>query len=231
MKEITFCPMSAETETIPPPKPAYHYIPEWYKNIKAFNDDEKKPTLENGFITNRTLKSCMPFLDSLKCGYIQEAWTDIIITFKDESFSYHYSVGPEPMSYRDTVSVNLPSVFAPFEFIWRLYWAPKLDDGYSALITQPFNRFDLPFVNTSGIIDADKFFHTTGNYPFYVYKDTEIFIPQGTPLYQIIPIKRDNWKSDIEDFDEKRSKKRAADAQRMFTGTYKKLFYQKKSYT
>jgi hypothetical protein len=31
----------------------------------------------------------------------------------------------------------------------------KLPEGYSAIFTQPFNRFDLPFMSSTGIMDLD----------------------------------------------------------------------------
>lgn len=233
MKEITFYPSSKITEiSVPHPKPASSYIPEWYKQIKKFYGEENKPVFQDGAIINKTIKNCTPFMDSLTSGYIQESWCDITISFTDNGyFDYNYSCGPDPLSYRDRVSLNIPDHFIQNEFTWQVHWAPKLESGYSALITHPFNRFDLPFVNTSGIIDSDKFFHEIpGNYPFYFYKNKEIFIPCGTPLYQIIPIKRDNWKSSAQEFNEIETLKRKTQTRRFFQGSYKKFFHEKKSY-
>lgn len=236
VKSIKFYPSSIITESsVPPPRPASEYLPEWYKNIKTFSGTghKNKPQYADGKVINKTVKTCYPFWDALTSGYIQESWCDIRINFENDIFFYDYSVGPEPLSHRSKVSINLSESFMPYEFIWQVHWVPKLDYGYSALITHPFNRLDLPFLNTSGIIDSDKFFHSSpGNYPFYLYKTSknEIFIPSGTPLYQIIPIKRDSWRSNPEEFNEKEYLKRSAESQRSFIGTYKKFFHQKKVY-
>ena len=39
------------------PKPASHFVPDWYKEVKHSLDEH-------------TVKGCMPFLDSLTAGYI-----------------------------------------------------------------------------------------------------------------------------------------------------------------
>ena len=56
------------------------------------------------------------------------------------------------------------------------------------------NNFSLPFVSTSGIINNDKVFQP-GSIPFFIRKGFNGIIPKGTPIIQIIPFKRNNWKS------------------------------------
>lgn len=235
MKRVDFYPSSEITEIcVKCPKPASQYIPEWYKNLKSFSgeSDKNKPLFENGNVINKTVKTCYPFFDALTSGYIQESWCDIRIYFENETFYYDYSTGPDPISHRNNVSIKISTAFRPFEFVWKVPWVPKLENGYSMFITNPLNRFDLPFQNTSGIIDSDKFFHARGNYPFYFYNspNKEIFIPQGTPLYQMIPIKRDSWKHNVKKYSQKEFIKRDYEITKFFIGSYKKLFYVKKTY-
>jgi hypothetical protein len=61
----------------------------------------------------------------------------------------------------------------------------------------PMNRFDLPFLNTTGIVDNDKV-HLSGTFPFFVVDGYEGTIKAGTPYMQIIPFKREDWESEIE---------------------------------
>ena len=110
-------------------------------------------------------------------------------------------------------------------------WIPKLPDGYSLLITHPHNRLDLPFTTLSGIIDADKFHHVGfGQYPFYIDHNFEGVIPLGTPMFQMIPFKRDEWKSILKDYDPIEQKKRSYISLREFWNVYKNYFWQKKKY-
>jgi hypothetical protein len=43
-------------------------------------------------------------------------------------------------------------------------------------------------------MDADKF-STSGNIPFFIREDFEGMVPAGTPFAQLIPVKRESWKS------------------------------------
>jgi hypothetical protein len=89
----------------------------------------------------------------------------------------------------------------------------------------------LPFHTLSGVIDSDSFFHTSGgNVPFYVHKGFEGIIPVGTPMYQIIPIKRDSWTSSNKDFNFEDNYIRNYALGKFFNGGYKNKFWNKKDY-
>jgi hypothetical protein len=81
-------------------------------------------------------------------------------------------------------------------FAWWADWAVELPEGYSALYTQPFNRFELPFLTTSGIVDNDKV-NLPGTMPFFIIKGFTGIIAAGTPYAQILPFKRENWVSEL----------------------------------
>jgi hypothetical protein len=81
-------------------------------------------------------------------------------------------------------------------FAWFSDWGLELPEGYSALFMNPMNRFDLPFINTTGIVDSDKV-HLLGTFPFFILKDWEGTIPAGTPYMQILPFKREDWDHEI----------------------------------
>ena len=80
-------------------------------------------------------------------------------------------------------------------FHWWPNWGIELPKGYSALVTSPLNRFDLPFLTVAGIIDSDKY-TMPGLMPFFLKEGFSGLIPKGTPYAQIIPIKREDWTSE-----------------------------------
>ena len=82
-------------------------------------------------------------------------------------------------------------------FAWWADWAVELPDGYSALYTHPLNRFELPFLTTSGVVDNDKV-HLPGTMPFFLLKGVRGILPAGTPYAQIIPFKREHWESEVD---------------------------------
>jgi hypothetical protein len=61
----------------------------------------------------------------------------------------------------------------------------------------PMNRFDLPFLNTTGIVDSDKV-HLLGSFPFFIVDGWEGLIQAGTPYLQVLPFKREDWEHRID---------------------------------
>ncbi len=232
--KIEFVPSGKEAELlVPSPKPAKAYIPDWYKKIRptdgiAMNHQDH---MKEDF---GAIKRCMPFFDALNQGYIQETWTEIYIkNNEDGHLAYAFPSGPNIVEMRKP-SLEIPEMFYPFEFAWKIHWMPKLPKGWSALITSPNNRFDLPFRATTGIVDSDLFYGMSagqgGNYPFYLNKGFEGIIPVGTPMYQIIPFKRENWKSTQLKYDEEDAIKKHTNIRRHFVSGYKKEYWQKKTF-
>jgi hypothetical protein len=229
MKKIEFYPSSTfADQVVPPPKPAKSYIPDWYKSLRAIDGP---PIFQNGLIKNLTVKSCMPYLDAMTSGYIQETWCDIHISVDNGEVSFNYPHGPEIIRIRKEIGRKIPDRFHQIEFTWVMPWYPRVDNGYSCLFVSPLNNSFLPFVNTAGIIDSDSFYtNNPGNYPFYIYKDFSGIIPCGTPMYQIIPIKRDSWQSSQKEYDHKKVTETGYQIRKIFSGGYKKFFHKKKSY-
>lgn len=235
--KIEFNPVSKLSElTVPCPKPAKEYIPEWYKNIKAFHTE--KPEFNDLGRSNRTVKMCVPFYDSFSSGYIQESWQDISIELnaKDDgtyNLSYHYPTDPPIMSLRQNSSqINIDNSYYPLDLVWHPQWTPKLPKGYSALIISPLNRHDLPFYTLSGIVDFDSHFQSESgsNLPFLLKSNFTGIIKKGTPLYQIIPFKRERWNSIKNIFNEEENIKEVQKMRQYFWGAYKKIHWSKKEY-
>ena len=229
--KIKFIPASKDVETfVPKPKPSKLYVPEWYKKTKNFSEKDIKIS-KDGSVDNSVLKMCQPFLDSMISGYIQETWCDIKIEVKENEVNFFYSYGPQIIDVRKNLSFYPGEEFYPIEFNWFIPWMPRMPKGYSAMFTNALNRNDLSFKSLDGIIDSDKYFHTSfGKYPFFLKKGFDGIIPSGTPMYQIVPIKRETWESETEPYDDILNKKRVYLTRKNFFGNYKKNFWQKKNY-
>jgi hypothetical protein len=235
---IKFNPVSKLVEDIVPvPKPARNYLPEWYKNIPAFENNDASLNLDG--TANRTVKMCMPFLDSMTSGYIQETWQDIEIELTKVSDSqmsvkYIYKTEPDIMGARQKTSGIVQSgEFYPIEFTFHPAWTPELPPGWSMLYVHPLNRLDLPFQVLSGIVDSDSFTHSEAkaNIPFYIKKSFSGVIPKGTPLVQMIPIKREEWHSSVQAYNEELQFEQTATMRQQAWGGYKKAFWKKKKYS
>jgi|LakMenE18May11ns_1017448.scaffolds.fasta_scaffold9615916_2 hypothetical protein len=233
INKITFIPTKKEVELmVDPPKPAKLCIPKWFKDIPAVN--EKNVEISFNGMPDTNLKNCMPFFDSLVSGYIQETWSDIVVQKdKDGDITYNQSssMSPTIMNHREKTHMPIANSFYDFEFVWNQVWIPKLPDGYSYLFLNPLNRVDLPFYTSSAIVDADKVnYSTQGSIPFYIKKDFVGIIPKGTPMYQMIPFKRQSWAMSLEEYDEELTVKGVSKLRSKFVGYYKDNYWSKKEY-
>lgn len=229
--KIEFVPTDEQTESfVSPPIPAKDVLAEWYKKMPRFHGGQ--PKIINGAVENNSIKACYPFYDAMASGYIQKTWCDIHISFDGSSARYNFSCGPEIIGIRDSVNIKLSDDYWPIEFVWKVRWSIKTPPGWGYMMVSPSNRFDLPFHSPSGIVDSDVFNYVeAGDYPFYIKKSfNDFIIPEGTPMYQIIPFKRENWKSKTLKLDENKIKKNTFQLKKNFIGGYKKFFYQKKIY-
>ena len=184
------------------PQPTKNLVPDWFKTANKYeiNNNTGNPWIntEGGFV--RSFKSCPGLLDIFITGYMYV--TPCNITFsknidgqtvvKTESGFEDFVGSRAPMN-----EFEVPHGYSKEHFHWYPNWAPQVPDGYSILYLSPINRFDLPFITVSAIIDNDKM-NTPGLMPFFLKDNFEGMIPKGTPYMQLIPYKREEWKMDSE---------------------------------
>ena len=217
-------------EHSPTPVPAKNLIPEWYKETKNIKPDSAENAMK------KNVKDCMPFLDTLMSGYIWTLPTDVYIErVPGKEAEPRITRNPE-ISFIDTRSalqsgkMSVPDGCYDTHFVWKHPLHIKTPSGYSLLVTHPLNRHDLPFVSLSGIVDSDRTTWRPGNYPFFIKKNFEGLIPKGTPVLQIIPIKRDNWVSEDDKHLLDSWSKDSYEVSSILRGWYKKSYWQRKSY-
>jgi hypothetical protein len=189
----TYAPTEQINRVIPPPTPASRAVPEWYKKIPRYKNDES--TKRN----NMTVKPCVPYLDAMTAGYVLTTWCDIEVKQFDDNGELKPGVRWDseirPLEDRSiTTSTGLQRLngYSDWVFSWNVPWGIKTPEGYSSLITHPLNRPDLPFITFSGLVDSDSF-AVPGNALFCISTGFEGIIPKGTPFLQVIPIKRHEW--------------------------------------
>lgn len=213
-------------------RPAKQYIPEWYKSIKGYNNNNLVFNSEN--LPDKNVKSCIPFLDSLTSGYMIELWCDVHVRIGDSDGRHFITWGmaePSPVQSREDAKnpIPIPIGCEPSHYIWQIPYSIKTPPGYSFLATHPLNRHDLPFISLSGIVDAEKTVGP-GNYPFFLKKDFEGIIEKGTPILQIIPFKTEDWIIQKDESVSKEGQKMTIKTGNVFFGFYKKNMWKKKNY-
>lgn len=239
MQEIKFYPRNDFIKgIIDPPKPTQ--IPDWFKKIPIYFDPNS-PTftpgsdldIRNGEI-NTTAKTCIPFMETLSSGYTVNLWCDIQIKIDKNrgGKSIHWATTEQdlaPVFTRPDSGVPTYEGFDSTNFVWASNWGVKTPKGYSCLFTHPLNRTDLPFQTVSGIIDTDQW-GIWGAQPFALLSNWEGIIPAGTPIIQIIPFKRDDWKSTIDESLTEWATKENFKSRSKFRGYYKKHYWSKKTF-
>jgi hypothetical protein len=237
MKRPKIMKFGSSAEFITMPTPSSSKVPNWYKKIPKQTDGTSHPRIfvpgKEGVYPTRTVKHCAPFLDSLTSGYMGELWQDIQVTRTMSGTEISWATTPEVCQSRDPDNSDnfpVPAGCSPTQYVWLSPYIFKTPPGYSLLITHPFNRFDLPFFTLTGIIDAD-YVAPSGNLPFYLNEDFEGTIEAGTPIFQAIPFKRENWQSEFDPSLEEQSRRSRWMSFRTAKGYYRENHWVKKKYT
>jgi hypothetical protein len=182
------------------PKPTSKSLPEWYISADRFY---KKPGGESYIGPDGgkvpTWKACPAIYDVLTTGYVYRTPCDIEF-YLDKSGKISAKV-LDP-KYSDFIQnrEKMPQFDGPLgyhekHFAWYPDWAVEVPEGYSVLYSQPYDRYDLPFLTTGGIIDNDKV-TLPGTMPFFISKEWVGVLPAGTPYAQMVPFKREDWSSE-----------------------------------
>lgn len=223
----------------PEPSPAARSIPSWYKSQPGNRGDEEM--IPGAGVAASTIKRCMPIFDAMTAGYIIGAPCDIHLDATD----------PEELKWQIPASLyslkaDLFATHAPEQYenypidpatyhkkIFRILptWSIETEQGYSTLFTNPYHSDSSPLWAFTGIIDTDTFI-SEGHVSFLVKSGFKGTIKQGTPLYQIIPFKREDWSSEVVDPE---TSKQKLESQRFslrstFINGYKNKFRFKKVY-
>jgi hypothetical protein len=215
------------------PQPAVRFIPSWFRQMPQLINNEKKYKTTPTGDGNATIKWCNPFLDSLSAGYIFSLENDLQVTIEEGVQVFIWKSGGDQLitehSKHQITEDMVPEGYNPQPFKFRNDWAIQMPAGYSALFVHPLNRTDLPFYTFSGFVDTDGY-QMPVNFPFVIKENFEGIIPSGTPIAQVIPIKRESWISQIDDFDQKFIKKVSTHFHSKIYRAYKNLFWKRKDY-
>lgn len=186
------------------PGPIAKTLPDWYRKADRFVIDPEtgKPREKpDGGGKVPSWKACPAVFDVMASGYAYKTPCDIEFIENSEG---NIEAKVLDAQHKDILMDRMPLSNFPApqgfhrkHFAWWADWAVELPAGYSALYTHPLNRFELPFLTVSGIVDNDKV-HLPGTMPFFFRKGVTGVLPAGTPYAQIFPFKREHWESEFD---------------------------------
>lgn len=217
------------------PEPASNFIPEWWKNASPYikspqNPDGKKLIISNSE-SNASFKKCQPMLDAISSGYIFTLHSDVKIEQVDGSPYISWRMQADVFSLHSHQEVEVPEGYdKESTFKFHNPWIPKLPKGYSALITSCIGYPNPIFKPISAIIDYDKSMHPLFP-PMFIKSGFEGIVEKGTPMFQLIPFKRDNWESSFSYLENNEFRSiMARDVKATIVNNYIKNFWEKKNF-
>ncbi len=217
------------------PEPAVRHIPEWYRSLARFDKSNDDITLGvvNNIGTDGALvstKMCMPFFDAITAGYHYLLEDDLFVDLdKDGKPVLTWKGDVLLVDTRPIIDLPVPDNCHPIHYGWRMNWFYETPPGYSVLITHPMNRYDLPFYTQSGIVESDIWGLPVFT-AFFLKRNFRGVIPKGTPIFQMIPFKREEWEMEAVETKEELDKHEfmAENRRSMLYGYYKKIAWRKK---
>jgi hypothetical protein len=235
---IKFYPLNEDVPAfVPEPMPASKALPQWYKDTPG-SIDSGEMMAQIGQPAS-TVKKCMPVFDAITAGYIFRLPMDVYVDatgekltyqiplamgkFKGDMFATHERRQYEKYPYGDKWHQDLLRIM-PF-------WIVKTPKGFSTLVTQPMHGDSSPLYAVSGLVDTDGF-ATDGHFSFWVEKGFKGTIPQGTPIAQLIPIRRDDWQMELQTYEDTKKDilPQRFNLRSTFSNGYKNKFRSRKEY-
>ena len=210
------------------PTPSIKNLPGWYKNMPSFT--EKNIEYKDGSV-NETMKKCIPVLDSISSGYVIKTWTDVAFNKDSVTWSVTDTAGVKAVEGHDIRQIPgypVSSNYRKEVFKWINPWKITTPKGYSTMFVTPIGH-NLPFKLIDGIVDTDVF-PLTINFPFFINNNFSGIVPHGTPMVQLIPFKRDSFKSKNSEFDSEKYIKSKNFHNRIFKNRYKINWWNRKEF-
>lgn len=193
---ITFVPSLSGLTNIKEciPTPSSKFIPEWWKTTK-YKPLEMSTT--NHYQGN--IKNCPSFAEWFSLGYVVPMWTDSFISYDQETKIWNvrtrdnrlsWGAQPQETNFLNDMPYSYMGVDSVFAFKAISPWKIITKPGYSILVFPLFFHFNSEYSVVPGVVDTD-IHHVVNPDIIYHTINKEIFIERGTPLFQVVPFKRE----------------------------------------
>lgn len=176
-------------EQVPRPYPASRAVSDWLKQMPM--DREGVPTL----------KRCPPFLEAMTAGYIIPCPCDVTFEVSaDAKLTWQSPMKVVALHFASQIEGTPFGNQAIIKFVNP--WLVRTPPGYATLWVPPLNRFDMPFIPLSGIVETETYYREVHLPMISIMKPGQTHVMRrGSPLAQVIPIKREAWTSESRPLD------------------------------
>jgi hypothetical protein len=165
------------------PRPAKNFIPQWFKDIPS--------------TATSSVKNCPSFPDYFSQGYIIPMWTDTLLNYKNNQFSWSGPTGVFPWDihtddqFLDHVDARFNGIDGQFMFKAVSPWKIITPPGWSVLQLPLFYHFNQEWSVLPGVVDTDTM-HQVNQQVLYHGDGKDVRINCGDPFVLYIPFKRSN---------------------------------------
>lgn len=176
--------------TIPEPRPAAKFIPDWFKKVPIDLDER-----DHFGGRSMTVKQCMPVIDAMSLGYVIPLQGDLHVRTNEDKTQIEINSPPqlklaEFHDIKQLGEMTAPGFpTAPLKFI--NYWVIKTAPGWSTLVMPLVNRFEGDFTCLSGFVDTDRYAKEINFPAAWHTPNFDGLLPAGTPLVVVIPVQRE----------------------------------------
>jgi hypothetical protein len=184
---IEFLCRPEDESVIAEPVPAGKALPAWFRQLPGVDRAQVSAT-NNGV----TVKRCLPFVDAMSAGWIIPLAAPVRLEIADEgrTVTAGWEFDRELVSNHGSFQI----AGSPYEphppMKFHNYWTIRTPPGWSCLFLPPVNRPNGVIEVLSGLVDTDEY-RSPVNFPFVaVALDGVYTLKRGTPLVQVIPVRR-----------------------------------------
>ena len=234
VNKIEFVDIWGNTPDYVYPIPAVKNLPEWYRKTQPYVDEPIPDQRKTNYQSNGTVKKCNPVFDAISAGYLLLTPVDINVRLNEDGSQFyewpsrdavHFHPVDQNPHYpgQDGRQHGYPKFNHP--------WIIKTPPGYSTYFMPPAHRESV-FKILEGFVDTD-IYQQVVELPFVIQPDFEGLISAGTPMAQVIPIKRESWRFEAREASERdviEARKGIMALTSVFNNAYRNLFWKRKDY-
>jgi len=194
--EVKFYTHLEELLDTAPPLPAHKFWPEWFKRqppVLSDADDDSP--------TSSTIRKCPAALDILSMGYIIPLWCDFKLLRNEDQLGWMFP--PRAAQHFGGIQLHADAQMSEYPFDKDSFkgsvkfinpWSIVTPKGYSCMLVNPYFHTHPNLRTMNGIVETDGYHEAHVNTFFTAPVNTEITLPKGMPLVQVIPFKREDYK-------------------------------------
>jgi antitoxin (DNA-binding transcriptional repressor) of toxin-antitoxin stability system len=142
-----------------------------------------------------TVKRCPPFLEAMTCGYLVPLPGEVTFT-RQASGGLEFRAMGKIVDTQHPLQVRGSPMQGALIVKFINPWVIKTPPGYSTLFLPPLNSFELPFQVLSGLVETDTYYRPVHFPTLCLLRPGQtVTLKRGTPIAQVIPMKREDWTS------------------------------------